>query len=164
MTNTLKATLLLTAMTALIVGIGGFVGGTPGMLGALLIAAITNFASYWFSDKIVLRLHGARQAVPAEAPALNEIVHRLSKIAGVPAPRVYLIESETPNAFATGRNPHNAAIAVTKGLLRLCNRAEIEAVIAHEISHIHNRDILVSSIAATLAGAVMVLASLLRWE
>jgi heat shock protein HtpX len=164
MSNTLKATVLLGAMTALIIGIGGLVGGHSGMLVALLIAGATNFVGYWFSGKIVLRMHGAREAAPTEFPALNEIVQRLSRAAGLPTPQVCLIESDTPNAFATGRNPRNAALAVTRGLLRLCDSAEIEAVIAHEISHIRNRDILVSSIAATLAGAVMVLASLLRWE
>jgi heat shock protein HtpX len=164
MSNTFKTTVLLGAMTALIVGIGGLLGGQTGMLVALAIAGVTNFAGYWFSDKIVLRMHRAREVAPAEASALYEIVQRLSRMAGLPAPRVYLIESDTPNAFATGRNPQNAAIAVTHGLLRLCDSVEIEAVIAHEISHIHNRDILVSSIAATLAGAVMVMVSLLRWE
>jgi heat shock protein HtpX len=164
MSNTLKTTVLLGAMTALIVGIGSLVGGQSGMLVELPIAAATNFVGYSFSDKIVLGMHGAREVVPTEAPALNEIVHRLSRAAGLPTPRVYLIESDTPNAFATGRDPRNAAIAVTRGLLRLCDSAEFEAVIAHEISHICNRDILVSSIAATLAGAVMVLASVLRWE
>jgi len=151
-------------MTALLVGIGGLAGGRSGMLVALLIAGAANFAGYWFSDKIVLRMHGAREVVPAETPALSEMVHRLSRAAGLPTPRIYLIESDTPNAFATGRNPRNAAIAVTRGLLRLFDSAEIEAVIAHEISHIRNRDILVSSTVATLAGAVMVLASVLRWE
>jgi len=112
----------------------------------------------------VLTMHRAREVAPTEAPAVNEIISQLSRAAGLPVPRVYLIDSETPNAFATGRNPRNAAIAVTRGLIRLCSTSEIEAVIAHEISHIRNRDILVSSVAATLAGAIMVLTSLLRWE
>jgi heat shock protein HtpX len=164
MSNTLKTTLLLGAMSALIVGIGNLIGGQFGMLVALLIAGAINFVGYWFSDKIVLRMHGARKVIPAEASILSEIVQRLSAAAGLPTPRLYLIESDTPNAFATGRNPQNAAIAVTRGLLQLCDSAEIEAVIAHEISHILNRDVLVSSIAATLAGGIMVIASALRWE
>ena len=164
MSNTLKTTLLLGAMTALIVGIGGWIGGQFGMLVALLIAGAANFVGYWFSDRLVLSMHGAKKADATEVSALNEIVQRLSQAAGLPTPRLYLIESDTPNAFATGRNPQNAAIVVTRGLLRLCDSAEIEAVIAHEISHILNRDVLVSSIAATLAGGIMVIASVLRWE
>jgi len=140
------------------------IGGQFGMLVALIIAGAINFVGYWFSDKIVLRMHGARKVIPAEASILSEIVQRLSAAAGLPTPRLYLIESGTPNAFATGRNPQNAAIAVTRGLLQLCDSTEIEAVIAHEISHILNRDVLVSSIAATLAGGIMVIASALRWE
>jgi len=164
MSNTLRTAVLMGSMTALLIGVGGVIGGQTGMLVALLIAAATNFAGYWFSDKLVLTMHGARQVAPTEVPALTEIVSRLSRVAGLPAPRLYLIGSDTPNAFATGRNPHNAAIAVTRGLMDLCRTPEIEGVIAHEISHIRNRDILVSSVAATLAGAIMVLTSLLRWE
>jgi heat shock protein HtpX len=164
MSSTLRTAVLMGAMTALLIGVGGVIGGQTSMLVALLIAAVTNFAGYWFSDKLVLRMHGAREVAPTEAPALTEIVSRLSRAAGLPAARLYLIGSDTPNAFATGRNPQNAAIAVTRGLMDLCSTSEIEAVIAHEISHIRNRDILVSSVAATLAGAIMVLTSLLRWE
>jgi heat shock protein HtpX len=164
MSNTLRTAVLMGAMTALFIGVGGVIAGQTGMLVALLIAAVTNFAGYWFSDKLVLRMHGAQEVAPTEAPALTEIVSRLSRAAGLPAARLYLIGSDTPNAFATGRNPQNAAIAVTRGLMDLCSTSEIEAVIAHEISHIRNRDILVSSVAATLAGAIMVLTSLLRWE
>jgi heat shock protein HtpX len=164
MSNTLRTAVLMSAMTALLIGVGGLLGGETGMLVALLIAGVTNFAGYWFSDKLVLMMHRAREVTPTDAPALNETVSRLSRAAGLPAPRVYLICSDTPNAFATGRNPHNAAIAVTRGLMHLCSTSELEAVIAHEISHIRNRDILVSSVAATLAGAIMVLTSLLRWE
>src|SRR5438874_1125888 len=123
MSNTLRTTLLLGAMTALIVGIGGLAGGQAGMLLALLIAGATNFAGYWFSDKIVLAMHGAREIAPNYDPALHEIVRRISRAARLPTPRVYLIENDTPNAFATGRNPRNAAIAVTGGLLRLCDSA-----------------------------------------
>ena len=164
MRNALRTAVLMGAITALLVGVGGLLGGQTGMVVALLIAGVTNFGGYWFSDKLALTMHGAEEVTPADAPALNEIVNRLSRAAGLPAPRVYLIGSDTPNAFATGRNPQNAAIAVTRGLMHFCSTSEIEAVIAHEISHIRNRDILVSSVAATLAGAIMVLTSLLRWE
>jgi heat shock protein HtpX len=156
--------MLMAGMTGLIIGIGGLVGGHTGMLVALLVAGATNVVGYWFSDKIVLSMHGAREVALGEAPALDDIVRRLSRAAGLPQPPLFWLDSDTPNAFATGRNPQNVAIAVTRGLVRLCSTSEIEGVIAHEISHIGNRDILVSSIAATLAGAVMVLTSVLRWE
>jgi heat shock protein HtpX len=159
-----KTTLLLTGMTVLLVLVGGLLGGRSGMIVALAISVTTNFVGYWFSDKIVLRAYGAREVSPSAAPALHEIVRELSLKADIPVPRLYIIESDTPNAFATGRNPENAAIAVTSGIMRVCNREELKGVLAHELSHIKNRDILVSSIAATLAGAVMVLCSLLRWD
>jgi heat shock protein HtpX len=164
MSKTLRIAVLMGAMTALLIGVGGLLGGQTGMLVALLIAGVTNFAGYWFSDKLVLTMHRAREVPATEAPAVSEIVSRLSRAAGLPVPRVYLIDSDTPNAFATGRNPQNAAIAVTRGLMHLCSTSQIEAVIAHDISHIRNRDILVSSVAASLAGAIMVLTSLMRWE
>ena len=120
MSNALRTAVLMSAMTALLIGVGGLLGGETGMLVALLIAGVTNFAGYWFSDKLVLMMHRAREVTPTDAPALNEIVSRLSRAAGLPAPRVYLIGSDTPNAFATGRNPHNAAISVTRGLMHFC--------------------------------------------
>jgi heat shock protein HtpX len=159
-----KTTLLLTVMTVLLVLFGGLLAGRPGMIVALAIFVTTNFVGYWFSDKIVLRAYGARKVSPSTAPELHGIVRELSLRADIPVPRLYIIESETPNAFATGRNPENAAIAVTSGIMRVCNREELKGVLAHELLHIKNRDILVSSIAATLAGAVMVLCSLLRWD
>jgi heat shock protein HtpX len=162
--NVFKTTLLLTGMTILLVLVGGLLGGRPGMVVALAISVTTNFIGYWFSDRIVLRAYGARKVSPSEAPELHRIVSELSLTADIPAPSLYIIESDTPNAFATGRNPENAAIAVTSGIMRVCNREELKGVLAHELSHIKNRDILVSSIAATLAGAVMVLCSLLRWD
>ena len=159
-----KTTLLLTGMTVLLVLVGGLLAGRLGMIVALAISVTTNFVGYWFSDKIVLRAYGARMVSPSTAPELHGIVRELSLRADIPVPRLYVIESDTPNAFATGRNPENAAIAVTSGIMRVCNREELKGVLAHELSHIKNRDILVSSIAATLAGAVMVLCSLLRWD
>ncbi len=159
-----KTTLLLTGMTVLLVLVGGLLGGRPGMIVALAISVTTNFVGYWFSDKIVLRAYGAREVSPSAAPELHEIVRELSLRADILVPRLYIIESDTPNAFATGRNPENAAVAVTSGIMRVCNREELKGVLAHELLHIKNRDILVSSIAATLAGAVMVLCSLLRWD
>jgi heat shock protein HtpX len=164
MSNAIKTTILLAVMTAMIVSIGALLGGTSGILAAFSIAAVTNFVSYWFSDKIVLRAYGAKLVSSAEAPDLHGIVQELSVASGIPKPRLYLINSETPNAFAIGRDPQNAAVAVTRGIIRICNREELRGVLAHELSHIKNRDILVSSIAATMAGAVMVISSLLRWD
>jgi heat shock protein HtpX len=163
MNNTLKTTLLLGALTALIIAIGGWAGGQSGMIVALLIAAITNFISYWYSDKIVLHLYGAREIDVTEEPGLHRAVRQLAHSAGIPMPRLYMIDADTPNAFATGRNPQNAAVAVTRGLLHLCSDSELVAILGHELSHVRNRDILVSSVAATLAGAIMVIASVLRW-
>src|SRR5207237_4162796 len=122
-----------------------------------------NFFSYWFSDRMVLAAYGARQLGPSDEPELFSIVHELAVAAGIPMPRLYLVDSDTPNAFATGRNPCHAAVAVTRGIMRICNRDELKGVIAHELSHVLNRDILVSSIAATLAGVVMILGSWMRW-
>lgn len=162
--NVFKTTLLLSGMTVLLVLVGGLLGSKSGMIAALAIAMTTNFVGYWFSDKIVLRAYGAREVSLSAAPELHGMVRDLSLRADIPVPRLYIIESDTPNAFATGRNPENAAVAVTSGIMRVCTREELKAVLAHELSHIKNRDILVSSTAATLAGAVMVLCSLLRWD
>ena len=159
-----KTTLLLAGVTVLLVLLGGLLAGRLGMIVALTISVTTNFVGYWFSDKIVLRAYGARMVSPSTAPELHGIVRELSLRADIPVPRLYVIESDTPNAFATGRNPENAVIAVTSGMMRVCNREELKGVLAHELLHIKNRDILVSSIVATLAGAVMVLCSLLRWD
>jgi len=163
MGNTLKTTMLLGLLTGLIVGIGGYFGGQGGMVIAFLFAGIMNFGAYWFSDKIVLRMYRAREVDPTQAPDLYRMVERLAQKAGIPTPKVFVIPNESPNAFATGRNPEHAVVAVTQGILRLMNDEELEGVIAHELGHVKNRDILISSIAATLAGAIMLLASMARW-
>ncbi|MBP8644951.1 MAG: zinc metalloprotease HtpX [Syntrophobacteraceae bacterium] len=163
MDSRFRTTLLLAVLTLLIVWIGHFIGGSHGMLIALALAAVMNLGSYWFSDRLVLAMYRAQPLDPSEAPEIHRIVRELAAQANIPVPRVYWIPEETPNAFATGRNPENAVVAVTEGLRRLLTPEEIRGVLAHEIGHIKNRDILVSSIAATLAGAVMVLADMARW-
>jgi heat shock protein HtpX len=163
MSNSIKTVLLLGLMTGLILAIGEMFGGTQGMAIALVFSLLLNFGSYWFSDKIVLAMYRARQVSEAEAPELYSIVHNVALRSGIPMPRVYMIPSETPNAFATGRNPEHAVVAVTEGILRLMNREELEGVLAHEISHVKNRDILISSVAAALAGVIMMLAHMARW-
>jgi heat shock protein HtpX len=143
--------------------IGQWLGGSQGLVIAFVFAVLMNFGSYWFSDKIVLAMYRAREVSEAEAPMLYRIVHNLAVRAGMPMPRLYIIPSESPNAFATGRNPQHAAVAVTEGILRLMNERELTGVLAHELSHVQNRDILISSIAATLAGVVMMVANMARW-
>jgi heat shock protein HtpX len=160
----LKTTLLLTGITVLLVLIGGLVGGRAGMVVALAIAVTTNFVGYWLADRIVLHAYGAREVNPSTASELHEIVGDLARKAIIPVPRLYIIESDTPNPFATGRNPANSAVAVTSGIMRACNRVELKGILAHELTHSKNRDVLVSSIPATFAGAVMVRCSLLRWD
>ena len=164
MSNQIKTVLLLGALTGLILFFGKLIGGTRGMQIALIIAAAMNFFSYWFSDKIVLRMYGAQEVSEAEAPQLYAMVADLARQADIPMPRVYIIPEESPNAFATGRNPEHAAVAVTQGILRLLNPTELKGVLAHEIGHVRNRDILIQSIAATLGGAIMVLADMVRWS
>ncbi len=163
MGNNFKTMVLLAVMTAFIVWVGQIMGGTQGMVIALILAAGMNFFSYWFSDKIVLRMYKAHEVTQDEAPQVYETVKKLAVRAGLPMPRIYIIPEESPNAFATGRNPEHAVVAVTEGLLKLMSREEVEGVLAHELAHIKNRDILIGSIAATLAGAVMVLANMARW-
>ncbi len=163
MTNSIKTVLLLGLMTGLILGIGQLFGGPQGMAIALVFSLLLNFGSYWFSDKIVLAMYRAREASEAEAPELYQIVHNVALRAHLPMPRLYIVPSESPNAFATGRNPEHAVVAVTDGILRILNREELEGVLAHELSHVGNRDILVSSIAAALAGAIMMLANMARF-
>jgi heat shock protein HtpX len=162
--NTLKTAFFLGLLSALIVAIGGALGGRGGLLIAFAIAAGMNFFSYWFSDKIVLATHRAQAVSREQAPQLYEILDRLTAHAGIPMPRVYMLPEEAPNAFATGRNPQHAAVAVTQGIMRLLSRDELEGVLAHELAHVHNRDILISSVAATMASAVMVIASMARWS
>ncbi|HEY7471230.1 MAG TPA: zinc metalloprotease HtpX [Gemmatimonadota bacterium] len=156
--NTFKTVLLMTVLTAGLVLVGGWVGGEGGALAALVIAGAMNFVSYFFSDRIVLRMYRAREVTRAEAPALYEVVEGLARRAGLPVPRVAIIPGEQPNAFATGRNPEHAVVAATEGILRILDRDEIEGVMAHELAHVRHRDMLISSVAATLAGAIMVLA------
>jgi heat shock protein HtpX len=163
MTSFFKTTLLLGLMTGLLIAIGGLVGGRHGMAIFFAIAVVMNFGSYWFSDKIVLRAYGAQELDAQSAPELYSIVNELAHSANIPLPRLYMIDSDTPNAFATGRNAHHAAVAVTRGIMRICTREELKGVIGHELSHVTNHDILTSSIAATLAGAVMMIGSMIRW-
>src|SRR5216683_6780600 len=163
MTSFLKTTLLLGLMTGLLMVIGGLLGGSRGVGIAFVFAAVMNFFSYWFSDKIVLKAYGAQELDASSAPELYSIVNELAHSAGIPMPKLYLIDSDTPNAFATGRNVHHAAVAVTRGIMRICTREELKGVIGHELSHVINRDILTSSIVATLAGAIMMIGSMIRW-
>jgi heat shock protein HtpX len=159
----LKTILLLGALTGIIILIGGMLGGSNGIIVAFLIAAVMNFGSYWFSDKLVLKAYGARPLDPSNAPELYSIVSELAQQAHIPVPKLYMVESDTPNAFATGRSPRHAAVAVTSGIMRILDRDELKGVLGHELSHVINRDILTSSIAATLAGAIMIIASFVRW-
>ena len=163
MGNQIRTTLLLAAMTALILFIGQALGGRQGMMIALVFAAGMNFFSYWYSDKLVLKMYNAQEVTPQQAPDLYRMVERLARRAQLPMPKVYLIPKDAPNAFATGRNPEHAVVAVTRGLLELMAPDEVEGVLAHELAHVNNRDILIGSIAATLAGAIMMLASMAKW-
>jgi heat shock protein HtpX len=156
MNNTLKTTLLLGTLSGLLLVIGEVLGGAQGLVLAFGFAAATNLASYWFSDKIVLRMYRAQEVGPAHP--LHEMVARLARTAGLPVPRVYLIPDASPNAFATGRNPEHAAVAATEGILRVLDQRELEGVIAHELAHVKHRDILISSVAATIAAAIMMVA------
>jgi heat shock protein HtpX len=163
MTNMFKTALLLTVLTVMLILIGGAIGGRQGMFVAFVIALVMNFGSYWFSDKIVLAMYRAQPVDEASAPALYRIVRGLVTRAGLPMPRVYIIPGESPNAFATGRNPEHAAIAVTEGILRIMSEEELEGVLAHELSHVRNRDTLIMAIAATLAGAITYMAHMAQW-
>jgi len=161
--NNLKTLILLGALTGLFLFIGGTVGGQSGMIVALVLAGIMNLAAYWFSDKIVLRAYKAREISESEAPDIYNMVTELCNEAGIPRPKICVLDQESPNAFATGRNPRNAAIALSKGIIKLMDREEIKGVIAHELSHIRHRDTLIQSVSATVAGAVMFLAYQMRW-
>ena len=163
MSNVLKTGLLLGVLTALFVLGGRVIAGEQGMIVGFVLAAIMNFVSYWFSDKIVLKMYGAQPVDEAQAPGLHAMVRRLATRAQIPMPRIYVIPSDTPNAFATGRNPHHAAVAVTEGIMRILDEDELEGVLAHELSHVTNRDVLISTIAATLAGAITYLAHMAQW-
>ncbi|OPL13005.1 MAG: protease HtpX [delta proteobacterium ML8_D] len=163
MYNTFKTFIFLAALTALFLLVGGALGGRTGMTVALLMAGAMNFFAYWYSDKLALKMSGAREVSKAETPQLHSIVEGLAHKAGLPKPRVYIIAQQTPNAFATGRNPDHAAVAVTEGIMHLLNREELEGVLAHEFAHIRNRDILISSIAAVIAGAISYIATMAQW-
>jgi heat shock protein HtpX len=156
MTNTLKTTLLLGTLSGLLLVTGELLGGMQGLVIAFGFAAVTNLGSYWFSDKIVLAMYRAKEVGPSHP--LHEMVGRLARTAGLPMPRVYLIPDASPNAFATGRNPEHAAVAATEGILRVLDQSELEGVIAHELAHVKHRDILISSVAATIAAAIMMAA------
>jgi len=163
MMNGLKTMVLMVALTLMLVFFGGLLGGKTGMTFALVMAFGMNFISYWFSDKIVLAMYGARQVTEAEAPELYGIVRRLAQKAGLPMPKVYIVDQDQPNAFATGRNPDHAAVAATTGILRILSREELEGVLAHELAHVKHRDILVSTVAAAIAGAISYLAQMAQW-
>ena len=164
MSNQIKTVLFLGLLTGLFVAVGGAIGGRGGMVIALLLAVAMNFFSYWYSDKIVLKMYRAQPLDESNAPGIYSIVRELAGQAGLPMPRVYLIDQPTPNAFATGRDPAHAVVAVTRGIVDLLTPRELRGVLAHELSHVKHRDILIGSVAATLAGAIMVLASLARWS
>ena len=161
--NAVKTTFLMALLTVLLVMAGGAIGGRSGMAFALVMATVMNFVSYWFSDKIVLAMYGAQEVTEADYPEFFGLVRQLSAQAAIPMPRVYIIQSETPNAFATGRNPEHAAVAATTGIMRILTRDELLGVMAHELSHVKHRDILISSIAATIAGAIAYLAHMAQW-
>lgn len=161
--NRLKTMMLLAALTALVLGLGQILGGRSGLTIALVFAGVLNVVSYWFSDKLVLMTQGARAVSESEAPELYQVIKELALRINMPMPRVYIVPVEAPNAFATGRNPQHAAVAVTEGLLNLLDRVELRAVIAHELGHVQNRDTLTMTIAATMAGALSHLANMAMW-
>jgi len=161
--NGFKTTVLMVFLSLMLVAIGGLLGGKSGMIFALIMAFGMNFISYWFSDKIVLRMYGAQEISEQEAPELHGMVRRLSTAAGLPMPKVYIINESQPNAFATGRNPEHGAVAVTAGILNMLTREELEGVLAHELAHIKHRDILVGTVAATIAAAISYVAQMAQW-
>ena len=161
--NGFRTTILLAVLTALVVWIGQMVGGPNGAVVALIFAGAMNFFSYWFSDKIVLKMYGGQQITANDDPELYSLVQELAAKGGLPMPKVYVIPEDAPNAFATGRNPEHAAVAVTQGIRRILNKRELAGVLGHELSHVKNRDILISSIAATLAGAISFMAQMAQW-
>lgn len=163
MTSTLKTALLLALLSGIILFLGQAIGGQTGLLFALGVALLMNIGSYWFSDKIVLKMYRARELSPSEAPMLHKMVEELATQARIPKPKVCLIPDEAPNAFATGRNPQNAVVAVTEGVVRLLSPAELRGVLAHEIGHVVNRDILIQSVAGVMATAITYIAYMLQW-
>ena len=161
--SSLKTAALLALMTALLVAVGGAFAGRGGMMIMLIISLGINFVSYWFSDKIVLKMYNAQEVSMQQAPELVGLVAKLARKANMPMPRVYVIDMDAPNAFATGRNPENAAVAATRGILRMLTLEELEGVMAHELAHVKNRDTLISPIAASLAGVITMIADMVRW-
>ncbi|MCS7273596.1 MAG: zinc metalloprotease HtpX [Fimbriimonadales bacterium] len=164
MLNMFKTGLLLAGLTALLLWLGNLLGGQAGLLIALVLAAILNFGSYWFSDKLVLAVSGAQPLSEHEAPELYQMLREMTRRANMPMPKLYLVPDPQPNAFATGRNPQNGVVAVTQGLLQLMNYEEVKGVIAHELAHIKNRDTLIMAVAATIAGAISFLAEMLYYK
>ncbi len=163
MWNVLKTGLLLTVLTLLLIALGNWLGGSTGVIIALVFAALMNLGSYWFSDRLVIAMSGAQPLSESEAPELYAMVRRLAQRAGLPMPRLYLVPEMQPNAFATGRDPQHGVVAVTQGLLQLMDRPEVEGVIAHELAHIRNRDTLIMAVAATIAGAISALAHIIYY-
>ncbi len=161
--NTTKTVFLMAVMTVLLVFAGSLIGGKGGMMIAFVMALVMNVGSYWFSDKIVLRMYGGQELTQADAPELFQITRELAANGGLPMPKVYLIRGDQPNAFATGRDPDHAAVAVTEGIMRLLSRDELRGVIAHELAHVKHRDILIGTIAATMAGAISMIANMAQW-
>jgi heat shock protein HtpX len=164
MGNVFKTAFLLTLLTLLVIWCGGLLGGRAGMTYALILALVMNFGAYWFSDKLVLSMYRAQPLSEDEAPEVYEIVRELSATAGIPAPKIFLLPSASANAFATGRDPKHAAVAVTHGIVKLLNKEELAGVLGHELSHVLNRDILTSTIVATLAGALSMIANMFQWS
>ncbi|MCL4243088.1 MAG: M48 family metalloprotease, partial [Dehalococcoidia bacterium] len=162
--NFMKTTLLLATLTGLLVAVGGLVGGTGGAMIFLVFAGVMNFAAYWFSDKFALRMAGAREIQESDDPHLFAMVREVAELSRMPMPRVYIIQNDSPNAFATGRNPKHAVVAVTTGIQRLLTDRELRGVLGHEMGHVKNRDILTSSIVATVAGAISMIAQVLMWS
>jgi len=161
--NVMKTGILLALLAAILMVVGGLIGGQQGATIALVMAFVMNFAAYWFSDKIVLAMYRAKQVSESEAPEVHRIVRNLARKAGIPMPKIYRINTPTPNAFATGRNPEHAAVAVTTGIESILNSEELEGVLAHELAHVTHRDILISTIAATIAGAISYLTYMAQW-
>lgn len=163
MTSQIKTVLLLGLLTGLLMFLGGLMGGRVGLFLAFGFAMLMNVGSYWYSDKIVLKMYKARELSPGDAPHIHAVVEEMSRAAGIPKPRLVLIPQDAPNAFATGRNPENAVVAVTRGIVNILNPDELKGVLAHELGHIANRDILIQTIAAVLAGAIVFIANMLQW-
>src|SRR5437868_13846288 len=161
--NTFKSTLLLVVLTLFLILIGDYFGGQNGMVLAFLLSVVFNFGTYFFSDRIALAMYNAQPVTREQLPRAYEVVERLTAKQGLPMPKIYVLPTESPNAFATGRNPQHASVAVTRGILQLLDDEELEGVLAHELGHVKNRDILISSIAATIAGAVTMLANMGKW-